>query len=121
MVMFACISAAHLQAFHNQKDTKTEGYYLVNVAKRMWFNNTRNQEVFEVRILIEIFFSVKEDRRTRGHGVKLAKEQCGLDTRKFSFSQGTVYLLNRLLGDYIDASSVICSKQIVYLRRTEYN
>ena len=34
-----------------------------------------------------IFFSVKEERRTRGHGVTLAKKQCRLDIRKFSFSQ----------------------------------
>ena len=37
-----------------------------------------------------IFFSVKEDRRTRGHGITLAKKQCRLDIRKFSFSQRTV-------------------------------
>ena len=46
-----------------------------------------------------IFFSVKEERKTRGHGVTLAKKQCRLDIRKFSFSQrtgkmnGTDYLL----------------------------
>ena len=34
-----------------------------------------------------IFFTVKEERRTRGHGVILAKKQCRLDIRKFSFSQ----------------------------------
>jgi hypothetical protein len=33
-----------------------------------------------------IFFTVKEERRTRGHGVTLAKKQCRLDIRKFSFS-----------------------------------
>ena len=33
-----------------------------------------------------IFFSVKEERRTRGHGITLAKKQCRLDIRKFSFS-----------------------------------
>ena len=36
------------------------------------------------------FFSVKEERRTRGHGVTLAKKQCRLDIRKCSFSQRTV-------------------------------
>ena len=30
-----------------------------------------------------IFFTVKEERRTRGHGVTLAKKQCRLDIRKF--------------------------------------
>ena len=37
-----------------------------------------------------IFFTVKEERRTKGHGVTLAKKQCRLDIRKFSFSQRTV-------------------------------
>ena len=31
-----------------------------------------------------IFFTVKEERRTRGHGVTLAKKQCRLDIRKCS-------------------------------------
>ena len=30
-----------------------------------------------------IFFSVKEERRTRGHVVTLTKKQCRLDIRKF--------------------------------------
>ena len=34
-----------------------------------------------------ICFSVKEERRTTGHGVTLAKKQCRLDIRKFSFLQ----------------------------------
>ena len=37
-----------------------------------------------------IYFTVKEERRTRGHGVTLAKKQCRLDIRKFTFSQRTV-------------------------------
>ena len=32
---------------------------------------------------IDIIFSVKEERRTRGHGITLAKKQCRLDIRKF--------------------------------------
>ena len=36
------------------------------------------------------FVSVKEERRTGGHGVTLAKKQCRLDIRTFSFSQRTV-------------------------------
>ena len=38
------------------------------------------------KILNGYFFYVKEERRTRGHGVTLAKKQCRLDIRKFSFS-----------------------------------
>ena len=35
-----------------------------------------------------IFFTVKEERRTRGHGVTLAKKQCRLDIRKYKPSSG---------------------------------
>ena len=62
----------------------------------MWINNTRNQETARrsdrsfflilngyENIDRNIFFSVKEERRTRGHGVTLAKKQCRLDIRKF--------------------------------------
>ena len=53
-----------------------------------------------------IFFSVKEERRTRGHGVTLAKKQCRLDIRKCSFLQRTVNEWNRLSADCVAASSV---------------
>ena len=59
------------------------------------------------KTLTEIcFFSVKVERRTRGHGVSLAKKQCRLDIRKFSFSQRTVNEWNILSADCIGASSV---------------
>ena len=53
-----------------------------------------------------IFFTVKVERRTRAHGVTLAKKQCRLDIRKFSFSQRTVNEWNRLSADCVGASSV---------------
>ena len=34
-----------------------------------------------------MFFSFKKYSRTRGHEVKLVKDQCRLDIRKYSFSQ----------------------------------
>ena len=49
-----------------------------------------------------IYFSVKEERMTRGHGVTIAKKQC---VRKFSFSQRTVKEWNRL-STCVGASSV---------------
>ena len=52
-----------------------------------------------------IFFTVKEERRTRGHGVPLAKKQCRLDIR--TFSQRIVNdEWNRLSADCVGASSV---------------
>ena len=69
-----------------------------------------------------IFFTVKEERRTRGHGVTLAKKQCILDIRKFSFSQRTINEWNRLSADCVGASSVniFKNKIDIYLRRAGY-
>ena len=72
-----------------------------------------------MKILTEIFFfTVKEERRTRGHGVTLAKKQCRLDIRKVSLSQRTVNEWNRLSADCIGASSVniFKNKIDIYLR-----
>ena len=54
----------------------------------------------------DIFFSVKEERRTRGHGVTLAEKQCRLDISKFSFSQRTVNEWNRLSADCVGDNTV---------------
>ena len=69
-----------------------------------------------------IVFLVKEERRSRGHGVTLAKKQCRLDIRKFSFSQRTVNEWNRLSADCVGASSVniFKNKIDIYLRRAGY-
>ena len=41
--------------------------------------------IFKSKIDINMFFSVKEERMTRGHGITLAKKQCRLNIRTFSF------------------------------------
>ena len=53
-----------------------------------------------------IFFSVKEERRTRGHGVTLPKKQCRLDIRNVLVSQRTVNEWNILSADCVSVSSV---------------
>ena len=65
-----------------------------------------------------IFFSVKEERRTRGHGITLAKKQCTLDIRKFHFHKEW----NRLSADCVGANSVNMFKNKIdmYLRRAGY-
>ena len=76
-----------------------------------------------MKILTEIYFlSVKEGRRTRGHGVTLAKKQHRLDIRKFSFSQRTVNESNRLSANCVGANSVniFKNKFEIYLRRAGY-
>ena len=75
----------------------------------MWINDTRNQETERRsdRSVINIeWVSVKEERRTRGHGIALAKKQYRLDIRKFSFSQRTVTERNTLSADCVCANSV---------------
>ena len=54
-----------------------------------------------------MFFSFKKDTRTRGHEVKLVKDQSKLDIRKYSFSHRTVNEWNKLSTDCITASSSI--------------
>ena len=75
-----------------------------------------------MKILTEIFFfSAKEKRRTRGHGITLAKKQCRLDIRHFS--QRTVNEWNRLSADCVGATSVnmFKNKIDIYLRRAGYS
>ena len=69
-----------------------------------------------------ICFSVKEKRRTRGHGVTLAKKHCRIDIRQFSFSQITVNEWNKLSADCVGASNVNMFKNNIdiYLRRPWY-
>ena len=76
-----------------------------------------------MKILTEIFFLVKEERRTRGHGITLSKKQCRLDTRiTRHFSQRTVNEWNRLSADCVGASNVnmFKNKIDIYLRRAGY-
>ena len=59
-----------------------------------------------MKILTEIFVSVVDERRTRGHGVTLANKQCRLDIRTFSFSQRKLNEWNRCSADCVGTSSV---------------
>ena len=69
-----------------------------------------------------MFFSLKKDSKTRGHEVKLVKDQCRLDIRKHSFSQRTINEWNKLSTDCVTASSVNMFKNRVdtYIRRAGY-
>ena len=53
-----------------------------------------------------MFLSLKKDSRTGGHEVKLVKDRCRLDIKKYSFSQRTVNEWKKLSKDCITASSV---------------
>ena len=92
------------------------------------FRMVNNQiEVFKIlngyeNIDRNMFFSLNKDSRTRGHEVKLVKDQCRLDIRKHSFSQRTINEWNKLSTDCVTASSVNMFKNKVdtYLRRAGY-
>ena len=59
-----------------------------------------------------IFFEIKEGKITRGHNYTLVKKQSRLDVvRKYSFSQRTINVWNKLSTDCVHASIVlICSR-----------
>ena len=75
-----------------------------------------------MKILILIFFlEIKESKRTRGHNFTLVKKQSRLDVRKFSFSQRTINVWNKL-STCIHASSVNMFKNRIdkYLVKAGY-
>ena len=53
-----------------------------------------------------MFFKLKEGRRTRGHRAALVKEQCRLDMGKYSFSHRVINEWNKLSNDCVNGSSV---------------
>ena len=61
--------------------------------------------VMKILILI-FFFEIKESKITRGHNFTLVKKQSRLDVRKFSFSQRTINVWNKLSSECVHASSV---------------
>ena len=51
-----------------------------------------------MKIFILIFvFEIKESKITRGHNFTLVKKQSRLDVRKYSFSQRTINVWNKLI------------------------
>ena len=84
----------------------------------MWSNNTRNTnikgdqiEVFRIlneyeNIDCKIIFKIKESKITRGHNFTLVKEQSIFYVKKYSFSQRTINVWNKLSIDCVHASSV---------------
>ena len=73
----------------------------------------------EKELIIPLYKTIVRPYR---NGVTLAKKQCILDIRKFSFSQRTINEWNKLLADCVGASSVniFKNKIDIYLRRAGY-
>ena len=73
-------------------------------------------------LIIIFFFEIKESKITRGHNFTLVKKQSRLDVRKFSFSQRTINVRNKLSTEYVHANSVNMFKNKIdkYLVRAGY-
>ena len=69
-----------------------------------------------------LFFEIKESKITRGHNFTLVKKQSRLDVRKFSFSQRTINVWNKLSEECVHASSVNMFKNRIdkYLVKAGY-
>ena len=84
-------------------------------------------EVFKIlkgyeNIDSNIFFEIKEGKITRGHNFTLVKKQSRLDVRKFSFSQRSINVWNKLSTECVHASSVNVFKNRIdkYLVKAGY-
>ena len=78
--------------------------------------------VMKILILI-FFFEIKEGKITRGHNYTLVKKQSRLDVRKYSFSQRTINVWNKLSTNCVhDYSSVNMFKNKIdkYLAKAGY-
>ena len=71
---------------------------------------------------LHLFFEIKESKITRGHNFTLVKKQSRLDVRKFSFSQRTINVWNKLSTECVNASSVNMFKNRIdkYLVKAGY-
>ena len=81
------------------------------------FKNNNNFKILNGYENIDrnIFFSLKKDNRTRGHEVKLLKNQCRLDIRKYSFSQRTINEWNKLSTDCVTATSICLKTRLTHI------
>ena len=69
-----------------------------------------------------IFYLFKEGKITRGHNYTLVKKQSRLDVRKYSLTQRTINVWNKLSTDCVLASSVNMFKNKLdkYLAKAGY-
>ena len=55
-------------------------------------------------LILTFFFEIKESKITRGHNFTMVKKQSRLDVRKFSFSQRTINIWNKLPEECVPVS-----------------
>ena len=76
-----------------------------------------------MKILTLIFFlEIKQSKITRGHNFTLVKKQSRLNVTKFSFSQRTINVWNKLSTECVHASSFNMFKNTIdkYLVKAGY-
>ena len=68
------------------------------------------------------FLEIKQSKITRGHNLTLVKKHSRLDVRKFSVSQRTINVWNKLSIECVHASSVNMFKNKIdkYLAKAGY-
>ena len=68
-----------------------------------------------MKILILIFvYEIKESKITRGHNFTLVKKHSRLVVKKFSFSQRSINVCNKLSTECVQASSVNMFNNRIY-------
>ena len=67
-------------------------------------------------LILTFFFEIKGIKITRGHNFTLVKKQSRLDVRKFSFSQRTINVLNKISEECVHAIVVLICSRIEYTR-----
>ena len=83
----------------------------------------RSRNGFGIAYVYIFSLEITESKITRGHNVRLVKKQSRLDVRKFSFSQRTIDVWNKLSTDCVHASSVNMFKNKIdkYLVKAGYS
>ena len=76
----------------------------------------------DTKLSKRVALQIKESKITRGHNFTLVKKQSRLDVRKFSFSQRTINVWNKLSEECVHASSVNMFKNRIdkYLVKAGY-
>ena len=65
-------------------------------------------------LILIVFFENKNSKITREYNFTLVKKQSRLDVRKFSFSQRTINVWNKLSAECVHASSVNMFKNRIH-------
>ena len=57
-----------------------------------------------------LFFEINNNNYTRGHTLRIRKQRCQLDIRKYCFSQRVVNVWNNLTSEAVNADNICIFK-----------